>query len=442
MEISRRDFLKTAASLTALTTAELSNLQDALAATSAIDVVWLQGQGCTGCSVSFLNSIYYAPASDVLIKTLDVKFHSTLMASAGSLAWNNVMNLPSGFILIVEGAIPSYAAGKYCTVANDVTILSAFRTLAPRASYIMAIGTCASFGGISAGKPNPTGAKSVKATMSSLSISKPLINIPGCPVHPDWLVGTISYILTNKAAPARDSYNRPTSYFGTRVHDRCFNRSSFNDTFGEEHNSSGTRSCLSCHSSSDGDVDSPKRLGQSGCLYALNCKGRTTYADCPTRKWNSPAAGQYGVNWCIAAKAPCHGCTQPTFPDGMSPFYTLSGPGVASSGSGTGSTQVQCSDCHSSQGSTGTLPSGHPSVSSDHYVTTTTPPPTTGGTTTQVQCSNCHSSRGSVGTLPSGHPSVSSSNYVTTSGTTSTTSSDNDDREESDDDDREERDDD
>ena len=62
------------------------------------------------------------------------------------------------------------------------------------------------------------------------------------------------------------------------------------------------------------------------CLKEYGCRGPETHCDCPIRKWNSPAAGSYGVNWCVGAGrpngAPCHGCTEPTFPDGMEPFYT------------------------------------------------------------------------------------------------------------------------
>lgn len=76
----------------------------------------------------------------------------------------------------------------------------------------------AAYGGISAGKPNPTKAVGVKSALAALGISKPLINVPGCPIHPDWLVGTVSYFLVNGKAPALDSSGRPIEYFGKTVH--------------------------------------------------------------------------------------------------------------------------------------------------------------------------------------------------------------------------------
>jgi hydrogenase small subunit len=153
-----------------------------------------------------------------------------------------------------------------------------------------------------------------------------VVAIPGCPVHPDWIVGTIAYILANKALPPLDANNRPTMFFGQMLHDICPRRATFNSTYGTRHNQ-GT-SCLTCHSNTDSGVYSPRQLGTLGCMYALGCKGPKTHCDCPSRKWNGPGANQPGVSWCNLAGAPCIGCTEPTFPDGMSPFYTLSGPGV------------------------------------------------------------------------------------------------------------------
>ena len=58
------------------------------------------------------------------------------------------------------------------------------------------------------------------------------------------------------------------------------------------------------------------------CLLQLGCKGPDAYADCYMRKFNSGTPGRFGVNWCVGANSPCIGCVQPTFPDGMSPFFT------------------------------------------------------------------------------------------------------------------------
>ena len=171
-------------------------------------------------------------------------------------------------------------------------MLRAVKRYAFRASHILAVGTCACYGGMAAGAPNPTGAHGVGMRLAGKSV----INLPGCPTHPDWVVGTIAYLIANGQPPALDSYGRPTSYFSTTVHQRCPMR--------------GTPQA--------------QALSQQGCLQNLGCKGRYCKSDCPVRQWNAGAAGQYGANWCVGAGAPCYGCVEPNFPDGMSPFYTVS----------------------------------------------------------------------------------------------------------------------
>ena len=111
MIISRREFMRycvAVAGAMGLTASGLIKLQEALAAEDGPPVVWLQGQGCTGCSVSLLNSIYYMTAADLLLSTIDLEFHATVMAGAGDLAVSAAEEpyANEGFVLVVEGAIP------------------------------------------------------------------------------------------------------------------------------------------------------------------------------------------------------------------------------------------------------------------------------------------------------------------------------------------------
>ena len=165
--------------------------------------------------------------------------------------------------------------------------------MAKNAMAILCVGTCSSFGGIPAAAPNPTGCKSVKAYLDEIGISKPLINIPGCPPHPDWIVSTIASILIGGLPKAEelDDNLRPLTFYGKLIHETCPRRSYFDEG------------------------KFAKKFGEEGCLFELGCKGPITYADCPTRHWNS------GTNWPIGAGAPCNGCTQPEFPDLVAPFY-------------------------------------------------------------------------------------------------------------------------
>lgn len=311
MNITRRHFLKASAAITgalALKGSGLLGLQKAMADVASMPpVIWLQGQGCTGCSVSFLNSVYYTTVDDLLINTLEVKFHPSVMAAAGDMAVEAAEDArdAGGYVLVIEGAIPVGANGHYCHVWEKqvggglvpVTMQEAFASFVPGAVAVLAVGTCAAYGGMSAGGPNPTQAMGVQEALDVLGLQAAVVNIPGCPSHPDWIVGTVAALLAGEPL-ALDDDGRPTAFFGEYVHSNCPNRGL------------GYRAQV---------------LSDEGCLAGLGCKGQQTHADCPIRKWNSGGAGEYGVNWCVGARNPCQGCTDPDFPDKMGSFYNLRG---------------------------------------------------------------------------------------------------------------------
>lgn len=300
MNLSRRELLKALATITAaykLNGLGASALAEALATPSKTPVIWLQGLGCNGDSVSLLNTIYYATADALLLNTIDLTYHPTLMAAAGELAVDSAENTHAagGYVLVIEGAIPTGGNGKYCEIWTGMTMQNAVQTYSPNAAFILAVGSCAAYGGVSAGAPNPTNCVGVTGLLGNLD---KIINIPGCPAHPDWIVGTIAYLQSQGQAPPLDASRRPLEYFGKRIHDYCH----------ERHD----------HCNADNDATA---LGQRGCLEDLGCKGPRTYADCYMRRFNNSAAGEFGVNWCIGGRSPCIGCVQPDFPDGMSPFF-------------------------------------------------------------------------------------------------------------------------
>ncbi len=301
MLISRREFLKycaAAAGALGLTASGLTRLEKALASEDGPPVVWLQGQNCTGCSTSLLNTIHYTTIDNLLLNVIDLEFHPTVMAGAGALAVSaaEAAYAAGGYVLVVEGAIPMGEGGRYCYLWPGTTALDAVQAFSEKAAFILAVGTCAAYGGVAAGAPNPTRAKGV----GDLVRGKLVVNLPGCPAHPDWVVGTIAHLLTYGEAPRLDFDGRPWAYYHEPVHSKCPNRERFHekDLFAAE-------------------------LGELGCLFKLGCQGKWTGADCPMRKWNSGAAGAYGVNWCVGGRNPCQGCTEPDFPDGKSPWYTL-----------------------------------------------------------------------------------------------------------------------
>jgi hydrogenase small subunit len=304
MRLSRREFLQLASAFGITAVLPLDLISKALAGKGLPPVIWLQGLSCSGCSVSLLNSVNLTTIDDLLVNKINLEYHSTLVAAAGDVVFSDMAK--QGYILVVEGSIPFNAQGKYCYVGSDMTMLQAFDRFSSAAGQIIAMGTCASFGGVAKAKPNPTGAKSVAEALVALGHSKPLINIPGCPAHPDWFVGTVLYLLAGQTVKL-DSQKRPLMYFTNTVHSRCFRR--------------GT--------------DETSSPGRSGCLREVGCRGPQTYANCPDLKWNSPGRAQKGVNWCVQAQTPCHGCTEPGFPDSMTPFIRL-GDGEGDGGGGEG----------------------------------------------------------------------------------------------------------
>lgn len=290
--MTRRDFLKVAglsAGALGLTALDLAHLEEAIANPTGPNVIWLQGTSCTGCSVSFLNRYATsapATAADVLINTVNLRYHPQVMALAGQSAVDQALAAynTGNYILAVEGGVPTAFGGATCWAwsynGQDVTMLQAVRSLAAKAKAILSIGTCASFGGIASAAPNPTGVVSVAAASG-----KQTINIAGCPVHPDWIVWPIAQLLLGKTI-ARDSYGRPTALYGRTVHSQCPRR----------------------------ERDEADGFGDGGCLKELGCRGPETRCLCPQSKFNS------GVNWCIGSGAPCIGCTEPSF-SGPDPFY-------------------------------------------------------------------------------------------------------------------------
>jgi hydrogenase small subunit len=275
--------------------------------TEEYPVIWLQGASCTGCSVSVLNSV--SPTiKNVLVdevipgKHVNLRFQATLMAGAGELAIEALEETwkakKVGYILVMEGAIPAKGDGAYGSIGEDkegkpISIASRVETLGRDALAVIALGTCASWGGIPAASPNPSQCVSVSQLFRSQDITTPLINIPGCPPHPDWFVITVASVLLLGLPKdgELDELNRPKAFYGQLIHENCPRRAYYDEQ------------------------KFAKKLSDPGCLYELGCKGPVTHADCAIRTWNN------GVNWCIGCGGLCIGCAAPGFPDLVSPIY-------------------------------------------------------------------------------------------------------------------------
>lgn len=285
-DITRRKFLELSAKLAAimgLGTTAIPQVAEALEKLSAgnAPVLWLQGQSCSGCSVSLLNTEEPGPAQ-ILTTYISLLFHSTLSASTGDISME-VINQSidrGGYFLVVEGSIPA-GMPKACVVGKEHLTKQVTRA-AQNAKAVIAVGACASFGGIPGAENNPTGATSVPDFLKKTGIATPVIILPGCPAHPDWVIGTLVHVL-KFGIPPLDDKGRPLMFFSKLIHDQCprfadYEREKFAKTFSDD-----------------------------GCLFKLGCLGPITHADCTMRLWNS------GINSCIKAGAPCIGCASDQF---------------------------------------------------------------------------------------------------------------------------------
>jgi hydrogenase small subunit len=324
-KFGRRTFLAMAAAAGAAAFLAANAPQVAAAITdSGRKILWLRGTGCGGCTASFLNGGNPDVLAALKSIGLDLAYHEGLMAQQGVFidgdeqlsdrfyAWPRLKNAidAGGYVLVIEGAIPNGpdGTGLYCTTSGRA-LKDIVGIAAENADAVVAIGTCACYGGISAAGGSIADARGVAFTGSSrfkgilgeLGIKRDVINVPGCPLHPDWLLLTLADVVSGADIPT-DEYRRPIAFFPEDpVHTSCPRR---------------------------GYYDVGRRDGsfaEGHCLYNLGCKGMVAYADCPTRRWNG------GLTMCTQAGGPCIACTEPGFPDAFSPFFTrIEGRGILS----------------------------------------------------------------------------------------------------------------
>ncbi len=272
-----------------------AKIAKALATKPKPTLVWLEFQDCAADTESFLRASH-PTAAEVILDLLSIDYHETIMAAAGSraeAALDAVVSKQKGkYIAVVEGSIPSGADGAYCTIGGK-SALQIAQEVCGNALAVVAVGTCAAFGGLPAASPNPTGAMSVSDAVPGIST---LINLPACPVNAENLTALIAFFLTYGRWPATDRLRRPLFAYGKAIHDNCERRAHFDAGQYVEHWG-----------------DEGHRLGF--CLYKMGCKGPVTFQNCPNVRWNE------GTNWPIGCGHPCIGCAEPFFWDRMTPFY-------------------------------------------------------------------------------------------------------------------------
>jgi ferredoxin hydrogenase small subunit len=266
-----------------------------------VNLLWLQAAGCGGCTMSLLCA-EDPNALDLLAGAgIKILWHPTLSEATGAevtalLAGIEAGELPLD-ILCVEGSIARgpMGTGRFNMLGGTGrSLLDWVASLAPRARHVVAVGTCATFGGVTAAGSNPSDAVGLQydGALAGAALPStfrdpsglPVINISGCPVHPDWVTETLMLLASGALGPADlDDYARPRFYADHLVHHAC----SKNEFY--EYKASA------------------ETLGQMGCMMEnLGCVGTQAVGDCNIRTWN-------GAGSCTRAGYPCINCTAPEF---------------------------------------------------------------------------------------------------------------------------------
>jgi len=245
-------------------------------------VMFIQGQACTGCSISAT----YGNESDfisLITQMIRLQAHPNLSFAQGE-SYEKIiegMIAEKGYFLVIEGAIPK-GVKETCFFLGQ-PLYDSLKTAIENAAAVVLSGTCSSNGGIPAAPNNPTGSISAEDYIKELGLQTAYIKIPGCPAHPDRLIGTVAYIVaTGKLPELIDA--KPKMYYDKTIHEQCERFQFFTEDIYYDD------------------------LQKKGCLANEGCRGSETEADCPSRRWNGK------VNNCIESNAPCIGCINPDFP--------------------------------------------------------------------------------------------------------------------------------
>ena len=288
LQMSRREFLQFCAALSStlgLPQGADAAVAEAVATKKRPSVIWLHFQECTGCTESMLRA-EHPTLEKLILDVISLDYHETLFAAAGhqvEAAREAAMKENAGkYVLVIEGAIPTKDNGIYCKIGGKTAIELA-RECAKDAAAVIAIGSCASWGGMPSTDPNPTGAVGANKIITD----KPVVTIPGCPPNPYNFLSTVVHFLTFGKLPEIDALGRPKFAYSRLIHENCERRAHFDaGRFAMEFGDEGHR--------------------KGYCLYKLGCKGPETYANCSTIGFGDVGES----NWPVACGHPCIGCVE------------------------------------------------------------------------------------------------------------------------------------
>lgn len=266
-----------------------------------MNVLWLQSAGCGGCTMSLLCA--EGPNVFDLLGGAGIEFlwHPALSEQSGGEVRQLLEGVESGEIaldvLAIEGSIltgPKGTGRFHILSGTGRSMLDWVTSLAQRAQHVMAVGTCATYGGVTSAGGNPASAVGVQydgnhpgGALPAAFRSKsglPVINVAGCPTHPDWVTETLLLLAGDALDDAAlDDLGRPRFYADNLVHHACPKNEFY------EYKASATK------------------LSEMGCMMEhLGCVGTQAVGDCNIRGWN-------GEGSCTRAGYPCINCTAPEF---------------------------------------------------------------------------------------------------------------------------------
>ena len=273
-------------------------------------LLWLQSGGCGGCTLSWLGSEFGPLVNTLKDEGIDVLWHPSLsQASCGEVV-ELLADCAAGRVavdtLCLEGAVmrgPN-GTGRYHMLAGTDTAMSEWiRRIALRARHVIAVGSCAAYGGVTSAGANLTDACGLQYDGTACGGllgaefrgqgGLPVVNIAGCPTHPDWVTETLIALARGELGPSElDEVGRPRFYADQLVHHGCHRNEYYEFKASAE------------------------KPGDQGCLMEhRGCKGTQAHADCNRRPWN-------GGGSCLTGGYPCIRCTEPGFEEPGHPFAT------------------------------------------------------------------------------------------------------------------------
>jgi hydrogenase small subunit len=251
--VSRRDFMKFCGATAAmLGMSELAAPQIAAAVEKAAGgkmapVIWLDMGLCTGCTES-MAQVDTPDIATIVLEILSINYMETIMAAAGTQAEEakaaTIEQYKGKYIAVVEGSVITAFDGNALRIAGK-TGNEALKEVCSNAAAIVAVGSCAVDGGWVRGAPNPAGAKGVMDVKDEFGFGAvPIVNLPTCPVNPEWVVAVVIDVLmldalNNLAVLDLDPQGRPKLMFGSTIHDNCprrghFENNEFVEVFGSD----------------------------------------------------------------------------------------------------------------------------------------------------------------------------------------------------------------